>query len=209
MSLDAERERHRVFNRVRAALAPLRAAQQGETVAPVWDEDMAYCQPPEGFADPWDLFAHRFSELHGVALQGWEALRDFLGKQGVGHGYCDPALAEPLACDTLQLSTEFLADQVDDYEFGVTQASAVIAETGTIVLHDRQTSSRLGALAPWIHVAIVSRKRILPSVSSAIRQFKADPYVVFVSGPSKTADVEGILIEGVHGPGIQVACLVE
>ena len=36
----------------------------------------------------------------------------------------------------------------------------------------------------------------------------ADPNIIWVTGPSKTADVEGILIEGVHGPGIQIALLV-
>jgi len=36
-----------------------------------------------------------------------------------------------------------------------------------------------------------------------------DPNVIWVTGPSKTADVEGILIEGVHGPGEQIAWLVD
>ena len=35
-----------------------------------------------------------------------------------------------------------------------------------------------------------------------------DPNTIWVTGPSKTADVEGILIQGVHGPGIQIALIV-
>ena len=39
--------------------------------------------------------------------------------------------------------------------------------------------------------------------------YQPDPNIIWVTGPSKTADVEGILIEGVHGPGIQIALLVD
>jgi L-lactate dehydrogenase complex protein LldG len=35
-----------------------------------------------------------------------------------------------------------------------------------------------------------------------------DPNIIWVTGPSKTADVEGILIQGVHGPGVQACLLV-
>ncbi len=84
----------------------------------------------------------------------------------------------------------------------------MIAETGTIILRDRATSNRLGALAPWVHVAVVRREQIHRTVTDALEAFDDDPNTIFVTGPSKTADVEGILIEGVHGPGVQVALLL-
>jgi L-lactate dehydrogenase complex protein LldG len=42
----------------------------------------------------------------------------------------------------------------------------------------------------------------------AIAAFGESPNIIWCTGPSKTADVEGILIEGVHGPGEQIALLV-
>ena len=75
-------------------------------------------------------------------------------------------------------------------------------------LSDRGTSSRLAALAPWVHVAVVKPDQIHPDISAALAALPADPNLVWVTGPSKTADVEGILIEGVHGPGIQAALLL-
>ena len=98
--------------------------------------------------------------------------------------------------------------RVDDYQFGITRASAAIAETGTVVLTDAGTSSRLGALAPWVHVAVITREQIFLDVPQAVAALPDDPNVVWCTGPSKTADVEGILIEGVHGPGIQAVLLL-
>jgi L-lactate dehydrogenase complex protein LldG len=54
---------------------------------------------------------------------------------------------------------------------------------------------------------VLPPEAILPDVGSAIAALGSDLNVIFCTGPSKTADVEGILIEGVHGPGEQVALL--
>ena len=51
--------------------------------------------------------------------------------------------------------------------------------------------------------------RIHRHVADAIAALGDDPNVIWCTGPSKTADVEGILIEGVHGPGEQIALIVE
>ena len=45
-------------------------------------------------------------------------------------------------------------------------------------------------------------------ISQAVAALGDDPNVIWCTGPSKTADVEGILIEGVHGPGEQLALIV-
>ena len=97
---------------------------------------------------------------------------------------------------------------VDDYDFGITRGAAAIAESGTIVLNDATTSSRLAALAPWVHVAVVERAHIVADLSAAIAGLGDDRNVVWCTGASKTADVEGILIEGVHGPGVQIGLVL-
>jgi L-lactate dehydrogenase complex protein LldG len=80
----------------------------------------------------------------------------------------------------------------------------VIAETGTIILKDRDTTNRLAALAPWVHIAVGHSDSIHRTLLDAIDAFGDDPNIVMVTGPSKTADVEGIMIEGVHAPGEQI-----
>lgn len=200
-------DRELVFSRIKKSLAPVVAAG-ARTELPQWDDDLAVCHSHPEFGTPWELFAYKLEQLHGHAIRGWDDLAAFLQKQGCRRGYCDPAYLEAFSGRGFELETSFDPNRVDDYEFGITRASAAIAETGTLVLKDGETTSRLGALAPWVHVAVVEPGRILPDVGSAIRAFGDDPYVVFATGPSKTADVEGILIEGVHGPGVQIACLV-
>ncbi len=203
-------DREAIFERIRAALDPLKSddADRERTPLPDWDAELAICRSHPPFDDPWELFAHKMSEVHGRPVRGLAAAAEILAGEGCKRGFCDPEFAKDPALAGFELETRFEPDRADDHQFGVTRASAAIAETGTVVLRDAESVSRLGALAPWIHVAVVSRERILPTVASAIAEFGDDPYIVFATGPSKTADVEGILIEGVHGPGIQVCCLV-
>jgi L-lactate dehydrogenase complex protein LldG len=163
-------------------------------------------------ADSWSLFAERMRGLHGIPIEGEAMLAKWLAENGWTQGYCDPELwprmkpflPEPTFC----VSTVFDRTSYDDYQFGITWASGAIAETGTLILTDRDTPSRLAALAPWAHIAVLRREMIVPDIATALATMPKDPNVIWVSGPSKTADVEGILIEGVHGPGQQVALLI-
>jgi len=85
-------------------------------------------------------------------------------------------------------------------------AVGAIAETGSVILSDASTSRRLGALAPWVHVAVLRREEVFRNVAQAVALLGDDPNIIWATGPSKTADVEGILIEGVHGPAGRSRC---
>lgn len=200
-----------VYTAIRQALAPLPANERA--AYPEWDDDLAICRVQPTDDDPWDRFAARLVGVNGTPLRGLAALGTWLRKQPAGLGYVDPALA-PLVADLpewqgLTFETTLDRAEVDRYTYGVTRATGAIVETGTIILSDRVTSRRLGALAPWIHAAVVDPASLWPDIPTAIRHLGDDPNTIWVTGPSKTADVEGILIEGVHGPGYQIACLAE
>ena len=199
----ANADREDVFGRVSKALVLLK----DKAPLPDWDDALTVSTAHPDFDDPWDLFAHKIEAVHGQAVKGLAAVAEILRQASCKRGFCDAAFADDPALAEFDLETELDVSRVDDYEFGITRAAGVIAETGSIVIHDAG-SARLGALAPWIHIAVVERSQILPDVPSAIAKFGDDPYIVFATGPSKTADVEGILIEGVHGPGMQIGCLV-
>jgi L-lactate dehydrogenase complex protein LldG len=108
----------------------------------------------------------------------------------------------------LEVVRNYSRDQVDEIDASLTPAAGAIAESGTIILTDESTPDRLAALAPWTHIAVVRKDEIHRSMADALAAMPDDPNIIWVTGPSKTADVEGILIQGVHGPGVQGCLLV-
>lgn len=192
-----------------------------KTPYPEWEE-APLMRAPDDRPREDDLvaaFVNSLDAAHGVCITSLHALAALLERESAICGYIDPSLLPILEDQAnggtleglmLDLHTSWDRNQTDQYHFGMTRASLGIAETGTIVLTDKDTSARLGALAPWIHVAVLSKGDIVPTVAEAIARLpKDDPSVIWVTGPSKTADIEGVLIEGVHGPGLQACWLVE
>jgi L-lactate dehydrogenase complex protein LldG len=200
--------REQILGRVRAALAPLAR----RAPLPEWERELVARRGADASADRWPLFAERLKAVNGTPLTAVTELVALLESNGWRHGYCDPALwpqlqdAFPAA---FTVETEFDRRRIDDYQFGITAATGAIAETGTLILSDRDTSRRLAALAPWVHIATLRRDQIFADLTAAVASLPEDPNVIWVTGPSKTADVEGILIEGVHGPGRQIALLMD
>ena len=200
--------RDKILSRVNEALAPL----SKRAPLPEWDRDLVVLREAHAGVDRWALFAERFAAVNGRPISSSAELISYLTTSSALHGYCDPRLWPMLKSEfpaQLTVETEFDRTRVDDFQFGITSALGAIAETGTIILSDLTSSRRLGALAPWIHIALVSRETIFLDLPAAVSAMPADPNIIWVTGPSKTADVEGILIEGVHGPGIQIALLVQ
>jgi len=201
-------DRALVFSRIREALA----SRPERAEAPEYANDVAVARAALAGSDLVATFVTRLERVRGRAFTTLEALSAWLRERGALRGYVDPVLRSFVASGfdaDFRIETEFSRARIDDYDFGITRAVAAIAETGTLVLDDARTSSRLAALAPWIHVAVVRRTEFHRHVASAIAALGTDPSVIWVTGPSKTADVEGILIEGVHGPGEQVALILD
>lgn len=198
-------DREKIFSAIREALAPLPT----KTEKPDWDDSLIICNPSGEFSSLKAQFEDKLSSASGKFFNSIEKLGEFLKQEGSTFGYCDPALAQQFEnWDGLVYETNFDETKINDYTFGITKASAAVAESGTIMFKDSETSARLGALAPWVHVAVISEADIIGTIGEAIARFGNDPSIIFATGPSKTADVEGILIEGVHGPGIQIALVL-
>jgi hypothetical protein len=88
---------------------------------------------------------------------------------------------------------------------GLTGVHAAIAETGSLVCISTPATPRTASLLPPRHVAVLRPEQLRPSMGSFLRD-RADSYpdssaVNFITGPSRTADIELQLTLGVHGPG--------
>lgn len=207
-------DREQVYSSIRKALQPLREREpeRPRTALPQWEDELIVCKAYPNRPTLWEQFCERFAAVNGSPVEGWKPLVAELKQRQALRGYCDPQLLEALQDadpeGALQVETIFDATRPDDYAFGITRATGAIAESGTLAFNDRDTSSRLAALAPWVHVAVLTDAQIWATIPEAIQSFGDDPNIIWATGPSKTADVEGILIEGVHGPGVQIACRI-
>lgn len=90
-------------------------------------------------------------------------------------------------------------------DVGITSADYALADTGTLVMLSSREEARLISLLPPVHLAIVPRDRILTGLDELLTVLP-DPAaftssMVLITGPSRTADIEQILVRGVHGPG--------
>ncbi len=99
---------------------------------------------------------------------------------------------------------EFKASLFEDTDAGLTVAGCAIADTGTLVHADPAGQPRTLSLVPPIHFCLLDPRRLHGSLADAIAaEGWAAPMpsnLVFVSGPSKTADIQQTLAYGAHGP---------
>jgi L-lactate dehydrogenase complex protein LldG len=121
---------------------------------------------------------------------GLVAAAGVLSLPGVSSGYSDEASLRA-ACATTP--------------FGITGADYGLAETGSIVTV-AATEARLISLLPPAHIALLPAARLL----TGLDEFYSDTPLpashasstVFITGPSRSADIEMILVRGVHGPRV-------
>lgn len=88
---------------------------------------------------------------------------------------------------------------------GVTGCFCAIAETGTVLLLSSPSQPKATALLPETHICIVRRSRLVDTMEEAfamMRNERGEPprATFFVSGPSRTADIEQTIVVGAHGP---------
>ena len=103
---------------------------------------------------------------------------------------------------------ERLRKHVIDSYIGITSADFCMAETATLVMRTRPGQARSVSLVPSIHVAVIHLDQIIADLKElyALIQWDSENKrgltncMTFISGPSKTADVEATMVHGAHGP---------
>jgi L-lactate dehydrogenase complex protein LldG len=98
------------------------------------------------------------------------------------------------------------AEALFDCDLGVTGAQWGVAETGTLVLESDAERHRLASLVPSAHVALVEARNVRHTLGEVLRAINErgegglSRAVTFITGPSRTSDIELTLAIGVHGP---------
>jgi L-lactate dehydrogenase complex protein LldG len=133
----------------------------------------------------------RLGELGGQLLDA-----DSLASHASKRAWIDP--------DCLSLVESFghsfaPADSPWEAEVGFTFADFAVAETGSVVIAAGAGRHRLASLASEIHVALIPATSIVATLEEAIARIGPRTSVI-ITGPSRTADIEGVLVRGIHGP---------
>lgn len=106
-----------------------------------------------------------------------------------------------------------------DADVGISGANIAIAESGTLVIVTNEGNGRLVTTLPSVHIAVLGIEKIVPTMEDATAILQVLPrsgtgqkitsYVSFMTGPSRSADIELTLTIGVHGPKEQHIILLD
>ena len=111
--------------------------------------------------------------------------------------------------DLQKTDEESLRQGIIDSYIGITSADFCMADTATLVMRTRPGQARSVSLVPAIHIAVVELNRIIADLKELYALLKWDLQeskegvtncMTFISGPSKTADIEATMVYGAHGP---------
>ena len=152
-------------------------------------------------ADPWAAFARALARMGGsVAEQpaGWPLDAVVRALHPAARVICS---ATPEVAGTRSVSAARRPADLDDVDVGVVRAAFGVAETGSVWLSESEFGVNvLGFLAQHL-VVLLDPRAIVPDLHHAYRQpgFREARYAVFMTGPSATADIEGVLVRGAQG----------
>ncbi len=203
--------------RVRTALRGRCGAERADAAAPVH----AGAGSP---AERIDLFRGRFEELGGTFVRGaspesaaravWEALREE-GVTALLVPENDPAARAlagalaPLGPYTIAAPDE-IRQAAPPASAGIQTAEYAIAETGTLVQTSGGGKTLLPGLVTDVHVALLTPVAFVDRMEECLAALANNPprNISFITGPSRTADIELTLTVGVHGPARVIAVLL-
>lgn len=172
--------RENILRRVRAAIQTPAPRPPEASPGPIWPT----------VAELEATFREEFTALCGEMV---ESLREFLA------GF------RKIATDGSLLAGPGNAS-VREAELGVTQCECLVARSGSVVVSCRSPEERALSVLPPVHLVVARRSQIVLDLEAAfalLRKRYGEHWpsaVAIISGPSRTADIEKVLVLGAHGP---------
>ena len=99
----------------------------------------------------------------------------------------------------------------EEVEVGLTGADLAVAESGSLVLVAEDPKLRKMTTLPPVHIVVLKESQIVEKYEDVFEHYagKLPGYLNFITGPSRTADIERVLTIGVHGPGRLIVFIKE
>jgi L-lactate dehydrogenase complex protein LldG len=217
-------EREKILGRIREALkvsAPVPGKHGRGQLA---DLAKAHQNPsrwlPSGgdtFADQLELFRANAADLKGdfrlvetrdemarhlfeiAEVEGWK-------KIALHRGELTDFACASLNLPSIETDGGYNVREMEKSDVGITECDALVAQTGSVLVSSRSAGGRALSVLPPHHVVLARREQLVPDLTTAIellhKKYAHDfpSFFSFITGPSRTGDIERILVLGAHGP---------
>lgn len=192
--------REAILGAVRSALE----RSEGQAIPEPPALDLAFAETPAAermaaFRNALEKLGGKVHEAAGIAQARLQA-DAIIGKRST---VC--ASAKILAACGFEAPATGLREACATADCGITSADFALADTGSIVLFSTGAEPRLVSLLPPCHIAIVPESVLLTGLEELFTRVplpaELSSAMVIMTGPSRSADIEMILVRGVHGPG--------
>lgn len=148
-----------------------------------------------------------------ITERGWKRVACHLGSM-------EGELAQAIPCerycvDSVQDSDKAFDKRVlEQCDAGITLCEALVAQTGSVVVSSVTCGGRALSILPHVHIVVAMAEQLTATLSDAIAQVRnghsgrLPSMLSFITGPSRTGDIERILVLGAHGPKELIVVLV-
>jgi L-lactate dehydrogenase complex protein LldG len=195
-------------------LARIKRAKTGRTSNELDSPDMSSPIYKEILPSALECFKNELETVSGMCTvsateeEAYLALQNWLQSSEISAVYCkDQDLSKKLA--ESNISVENTADKFIQMEASVTACEYLVARTGSVVVSAEGDSGRQPNFYPPVHIVVARKEQLVNYVEDALVAFKEKytntsmpSLISFISGPSRTADIEKTLVLGAHGPKV-------
>ena len=216
-------EREKILARVREALkvpAPLPGSPgdiQTHSTPPVAGARQWLPKVGNSFEDQLALFTKNALELKAdfQMLNSAEEMRQALIRLRDAGGWkrvaCHSGMLPDAICPMLDLTLmrtdrPYDVHALEASDAGISECDALVAQTGSVLVTNRSAGGRALSVLPPHHVVLARREQLVADLPAAMELLQAryspnyPSMISFITGPSRTGDIERILVLGAHGP---------
>ena len=122
------------------------------------------------------------------------------------HHILASGLAEKLGLPCLLTDSGYAIPDLESCDAAITGCDALVAQTGSVLVSTQSAGGRALSVLPPHHIVISQRSQMVPDLASALQLARKlyapnwPSFLSFITGPSRTVDIERILVLGAHGP---------
>lgn len=217
-------EREKILGRIREALSVKAPMPEDHTGAPAFPDAHPTARAGEWLPAAGDSFPEQLARFQANAadlrvqllfattrdemIATLLKLRDAEGwKKVASHaGELTDAVCEALALPVCKTDQPYDVNELEACDVGISGCDALVAQTGSVLVTSRSAGGRALSVLPPHHVVLARKDQLLRDLPEAFQLLKTKYHanypsmISFITGPSRTGDIERILVLGAHGP---------